>query len=104
MFRGFEQSITDITNSPLTQRINLHFNVFVTHAKAVPGVGDYSNVSFFIERPRLDQLRGSIASPNSSSLVFACGPEGLVNSAWDICRAKTQEGNRVDFHHETFEF
>ncbi len=36
--------------------------------------------------------------------VFACGPRGLVDDAWDQCSRRNAPGRVWDFHHETFEF
>ena len=40
----------------------------------------------------------------SSSLVFACGPDAMVNELWDRSIRRSLQGSRTDFHHETFNF
>eukprot|EP00035_Acanthoeca_spectabilis_P003805 m.95689 g.95689 ORF g.95689 m.95689 type:complete len:333 (+) comp12337_c0_seq1:1946-2944(+) len=40
----------------------------------------------------------------SSMLVFACGPGKMVNQLWDEATSRNTRHQRIDFHHETFEF
>eukprot|EP00978_Attheya_sp_CCMP212_P033940 scaffold139774_cov59-Attheya_sp.AAC.1 len=42
--------------------------------------------------------------PESSTLVFACGPGRMINQLWDESNKRNSSTTRVDFHHETFEF
>eukprot|EP00457_Paulinella_chromatophora_P001159 gb/GEZN01001161.1/.p1 GENE.gb/GEZN01001161.1/~~gb/GEZN01001161.1/.p1 ORF type:complete len:665 (-),score=68.40 gb/GEZN01001161.1/:546-2540(-) len=41
---------------------------------------------------------------NKAALVFACGPEPMVNELWDQSTRRSKAGARIDFHHETFNF
>jgi NAD(P)H-flavin reductase len=34
--------------------------------------------------------------------VHACGPEGMVNQAWDAAMEQKKGGQKIDFHHEVF--
>jgi len=51
----------------------------------------------------LDEVNvGTVGNP---SLIFACGPGMMVNGLWDEANRRAATGKeRVDFHHETFEF
>ncbi len=40
----------------------------------------------------------------SNTLVFGCGPGGMVNQLWDESTKRNTSERRVKFHHETFEF
>jgi predicted ferric reductase len=57
-------------------------------------------------KPDFNEIFDTVQSqaPNKATQVFACGPELLVNSTWDVCMQRNRAGSRFDFHHETFEF
>lgn len=57
-------------------------------------------------RPDLPGLleETSHANPGESTVVFACGPGRMVNTLWDEAVRRNSQQQRVDFHHETFEF
>jgi NAD(P)H-flavin reductase len=40
----------------------------------------------------------------STALVFGCGPQPLIAELWDKSIQYTVRGDKVDFHHEIFEF
>eukprot|EP00039_Didymoeca_costata_P024200 m.349238 g.349238 ORF g.349238 m.349238 type:complete len:96 (-) comp40962_c0_seq1:31-318(-) len=42
--------------------------------------------------------------PGASTLIFACGPGRMVNQLWDESTKRNKKNQRVEFHHETFEF
>jgi NAD(P)H-flavin reductase len=50
----------------------------------------------------LDEITASYES--EPTLVFACGPRGMVNMLWDESCKRTSRKRPVHFHHETFEF
>jgi len=60
----------------------------------VPGKPDFAGI--------FDTVQSQV--PNKATMVFACGPEMLVNTCWDTCMARNRAGSRFDFHHETFNF
>eukprot|EP00462_Mataza_sp_D1_P000106 CAMPEP_0175088646 /NCGR_PEP_ID=MMETSP0086_2-20121207/356_1 /TAXON_ID=136419 /ORGANISM="Unknown Unknown, Strain D1" /LENGTH=975 /DNA_ID=CAMNT_0016361087 /DNA_START=444 /DNA_END=3371 /DNA_ORIENTATION=- len=60
-------------------------------------------------RPDMASVFREIESTDSASdrlatVVFACGPRGLVNASWDETVKRNKKGARFDFHFETFEF
>eukprot|EP00475_Leptophrys_vorax_P020428 TRINITY_DN2795_c0_g1_i3.p1 TRINITY_DN2795_c0_g1~~TRINITY_DN2795_c0_g1_i3.p1 ORF type:complete len:1418 (-),score=317.02 TRINITY_DN2795_c0_g1_i3:83-4336(-) len=60
-------------------------------------------------RPRLEKIfeaaeNAAKKGEEARIAVIACGPESLVNLTWDETSKRTQDRNRFDFHHETFEF
>jgi len=105
LYDGFEDSFRAIASTPLADRRTLSIGIYVSQGKCVPAnVEDHPHVSFFGERANLGRIMDSVVSTEESTLVFACGPEGMVSNAWDLCQTRTQMQYRVDFHHETFEF
>jgi NAD(P)H-flavin reductase len=40
----------------------------------------------------------------SNGLVFGCGPQPLIAELWDKSIQYTVRGDKIDFHHEIFEF
>eukprot|EP00808_Paulinella_micropora_P029589 g83441.t1 len=79
----------------------LRVMVYATRAKkeeAVPpihtGRPNFTCIFDELERKHVKQ----------AGLVFACGPEPMVNELWDQSSRRSMEGARLDFHHETFNF
>ncbi len=54
-------------------------------------------------RPDFPKMLDLATDGRSSALIFACGPEAMVNHLWDEATNRTSTDLRVDFHHETFE-
>mmetsp|Transcript_20159 Transcript_20159/g.43790 ORF Transcript_20159/g.43790 Transcript_20159/m.43790 type:complete len:817 (+) Transcript_20159:888-3338(+) len=52
----------------------------------------------------MDECVENMPEGQTSILVYACGPGGLVNQLWDASMKKKSKKVRVDFYHETFEF
>jgi len=68
------------------------------------------NVRFAPGRPPIHDLFDRMVAADKgpedtrAATVFVCGPESLVNDCWDSSSSWLQQGYRIDFHHETFEF
>jgi len=79
---------------------NLHAWVYVSRGgpdmpkPMIPGRPEFEEV--FQE---MDTIVGQ-----DTSLVFACGPDAMVNELWDRSIRRSISGSRTDFHHETFNF
>jgi len=90
----------------------LHVSLYVTGKGEVsPDLSLMAGaVQCELSRPKLTQYITGIASHGAAAgqrdplLVFACGPEPMVNQAWDATRSASFKGVRCDFHYETFEF
>jgi len=74
--------------------------VYITRAETV------SNPDLYTGRPNLTEICDQMEKETSSKryAVFACGPEQLVNAAWDESVKRSLGSNRWEFHHETFDF
>jgi predicted ferric reductase len=85
-------------NSPFPP---LYVWIYVTRAKTV------TNTDLFVPgRPDFEAVFNTMSAdhPNKSTVVFACGPAPMVNDCWDRSVDRKKNGQRFDFHHETFDF
>eukprot|EP00039_Didymoeca_costata_P031832 m.36239 g.36239 ORF g.36239 m.36239 type:complete len:143 (+) comp9058_c0_seq1:362-790(+) len=57
-------------------------------------------------RPVFPKILNELSQSHSgaSTLIFACGPGGMVNTLWDEAVARNSKHQLVTFHHEVFEF
>lgn len=80
----------------------LDISIHCTRAKE----GETLGGNVIIERPSFPSIfdRTVDENPASATLVFACGPGRMINELWDESNQRNRANNRVDFHHETFEF
>jgi predicted ferric reductase len=60
---------------------------------------------FLTGRPNFDALFTELSNKNSSQpmMVFACGPQSLIQSCWYSSTQHSLIGKPIHFHHETFE-
>lgn len=100
LFLGVLEEMQLIANAdPSLPDLTLH--VHCTRTKDCTAVGAVKT-----GRPDFSQLLFEATDPNSecATLVFACGPGKMVNELWDECTSRNSRHQRIDFHHETFEF
>lgn len=71
------------------------FSIYLTQAKRLDSRVNYREYG----RPNFEAEVADFSSYGSDSLVFACGPRGLIDLLADL----TQKMD-VDFHQEIFEF
>ena len=74
--------------------------IFITKSK------ESLQAPFSSGRPKIQKIFDDMMSsyPTKAGLVFACGPGPMVAELWDHSVRATLNGNRIDFHHEVFDF
>jgi len=110
-FQWFNEELAVcLNNSQRPEFPMLNLWVYITRGE-VPDKFSTGNEAFTADnfqcgKPDFDAICEVSVSqnPNKSMLVFACGPEIMVNQTWDSCALQKSQGNRLDFHHETFDW
>lgn len=62
--------------------------------------------NYIRQRPDFDGFFDSIvnAHPKRATTVFACGPKEMIKTCWDCVNVRNRNGNKLIYHHETFDF
>lgn len=83
--------------------------MYVTAPPKDPATGAAALLSSERFKPGRPSMRGVVdraLTDNTPAFVFACGPERLVNEAWDCVNSERRrhKGAPVEFRHEVFDF
>jgi len=62
--------------------------------------------NYIRSRPDFDGFFDNVVNthPKRATTVFACGPTQLIKTCWDCVNARNRDGNKLIYHHETFDF
>jgi len=87
----------------------IHMEIYISKEQIPDGHAEGQFHTLHTGRPQLDKLLAQKVSEGVNgktepASVFVCGPNQMVNDAWDAVSTQQRAGLRVDFHHEVFEF